>query len=52
MHLKNKDSLTLNLLVGGNSPDAKPAGVLALRLDTSPFGYSVRPLAAFKVESC
>jgi hypothetical protein len=44
-HPENKETLALNLLAGGNSPDAKPSAVLAgaryFRL-----GYSVRPLAA------
>jgi len=39
MHSKHKDSLSLNLFVGGNSPDADLSGT------------GVRPLAAFKVEA-
>jgi len=46
IHPKNKDALSGNLLVGGNSPDALiiggTRGTRYIRL-----GYSVRPLAAF-----
>jgi len=46
IHPKNKDALSGNLLVGGNSPDALTIGgtrcARYIRL-----GYSVRPLAAF-----
>jgi hypothetical protein len=46
IHPKNKDALSGNLLVGGNSPDALTVGgtrgARYIRL-----GYSVRPLAAF-----
>lgn len=45
IHLKNKDSLGGNLLVGGHSPDALTIGgtrgARYIRL-----GYSVRPRAA------
>jgi hypothetical protein len=39
MHSKHKDSLSLNLFVGGNSPDADLSGT------------GVRPLAAFKEDA-
>jgi len=46
IHSDSKDSLSLNLLIGGNSPDALiiggTRGARDIRLD-----YSVRPLAAF-----
>ncbi len=46
MHLESKDSLPLNLLVGGNSPDALAIGgtrcARYIRL-----GYSVWGIAAF-----
>ena len=46
MHLENKETLPLNLLTGGNSPDAKhERGTRYARY--IPLGYSVRPLAAF-----
>ena len=45
IHSKNKDALSGNLLVGGNSPDALTiggtGGARYIRL-----GYSVRPLAS------
>ncbi len=56
-HPELKDSLSLNLLAGGNSmADAKPLAVRRSKtryryaiaaLDVSRLGYSVRPLAAF-----
>ncbi|MEQ8974316.1 MAG: hypothetical protein RIE73_28475 [Coleofasciculus sp. C1-SOL-03] len=42
-HPKNKDSLSLNLLSGGNSPDAKPLGVLTA-LDITPSVIASAPL--------
>jgi hypothetical protein len=46
IHPKNKDAVSGNLLVGGNSSDALTIGgtrgARYIRL-----GYSVRPLAAF-----
>jgi len=46
MYLENKDSLSLSLNIGGNSPGASASGgtryARYIRL-----GYSVRPLAAF-----
>ncbi len=39
MRFQNKDSLSLNLSVGGNSPDANP------------IGYNGSPLAAFGMEA-
>jgi hypothetical protein len=42
-HPKNKDSLSLNLLSGGNSPDAKPLGVLTA-LDINPSVIASAPL--------
>ena len=48
IHSKNKDALSGNLLVAGNSPDALTIGgtrgARYIRL-----GYSVRSLAAFQV---
>ncbi|HEY9597815.1 MAG TPA: hypothetical protein V6D33_09110, partial [Cyanophyceae cyanobacterium] len=46
--LESMDSLSLNLLTGGNSPDAKPSGVLALRLDVSPSVIASAPLPHFR----
>lgn len=46
-HLKSTDSLTLNLFIGGNSPDAKPSGVLAT-LDASPSVIASAPLPHFR----
>jgi hypothetical protein len=46
MHPDSKDSLSLNLLVGGNSPDALTIGGTRGARYTR-LGYSVRPLAAF-----
>jgi hypothetical protein len=43
MHLESTDSMKLNLLVGGNSPDAKPLAVLA-SLDISASAIASAPL--------
>jgi hypothetical protein len=47
IHPKNKDALSGNLLVGGNSPDAKPLAVLA-ELDTSASAIASAPLPHFR----
>jgi hypothetical protein len=44
-HPESKDSLR-SIVLGGNSPDAKPLAVLAPQ-GYIRFGYSVRPFAAF-----
>ena len=47
IHPKNKDALSGNLLVGGNSPDAKSLAVLA-ELDTSASAIASAPLPHFR----
>jgi len=47
IHPKNKDALSGNLLVGGNSPDALTIGGTRCDDRYIRLGYSVRPLTAF-----
>jgi hypothetical protein len=49
MHLESTDARSGNLLVGGNSPDARTSGGTRLTARYSPFGYSIWGIAAFKV---
>jgi D-alanyl-D-alanine carboxypeptidase/D-alanyl-D-alanine-endopeptidase (penicillin-binding protein 4) len=48
MHPELADSQPLNLFTGGNSPDAKPYAVLALRLDMSASVIASAPLPHFR----
>ncbi len=47
IHPKNKDALSGNLLVGGNSPDAKSLAVLAA-IDISASAIASAPLPHFR----
>jgi hypothetical protein len=49
IHPKNKDALSGNLLVGGNSPDAKPLAVLAV-LDISASAIASAPVRHLRWE--
>jgi hypothetical protein len=49
IHPKNKDALSGNLLVGGNSPDAKPLAELAV-IGISASAIASAPLSHFRWE--